>query len=57
MSVDVKCKARPQFCCLSAKRQLEFNQLMLAFYESGDETDMQVFMLSCLDSRMVDIMN
>ncbi|HPY39258.1 MAG TPA: Fic family protein [Thiolinea sp.] len=41
---------------LPAKRQLEFNQLMLAFYESGDEAAMNVFMRSCLDRRLIKIM-
>lgn len=42
---------------LPAKRQLEFNQLMLAFYESGDQKQMNVFLRSCLDERIVIIMN
>jgi len=41
---------------LPAKRQLEFNQLMLAFYESGDQKSMNVFLRSCLDERIVKIM-
>ncbi|MFZ1343049.1 Fic family protein [Thiothrix eikelboomii] len=41
---------------LPAKRQLEFNQLMLAFYESGDEVAMNAFMRSCLDPRVLRIM-
>ncbi|MFA6010144.1 MAG: Fic family protein [Desulfobacteraceae bacterium] len=41
---------------LPAKRQLEFNQLMLAFYESGDQKPMNVFLRSCLDERIVKIM-
>lgn len=41
---------------LPAKRQLEFNQLMLPFYESGDETAMNAFLRSCLDRRVIKIM-
>lgn len=41
---------------LPAKRQLEFNTLMLAFYGSGDETAMNAFMRSCMDERVVRIM-
>lgn len=39
-----------------AKRQLEFNQLMLAFYESGEQEPMNEFLRSCLDPRAVRIM-
>ncbi len=42
---------------LPAKRQLEFNQLMTKFYPSGDEQDMQVFMLSCINQRVVEAMS
>ena len=42
---------------LSAKRKLEFNELMMPFYETGDETEMNAFMRSCIDSRMVEIMS
>lgn len=42
---------------LPAKRQLEFNQLMLDFYQSNNEKPMNRFMRSCLDLRVVDIMN
>ena len=42
---------------LPAKRQLEFNQLMLDFYPSGDVAPMTVFMTSCLDARIVEIMS
>ena len=38
---------------LPAKRQLEFNQLMLAFYTSADVIPMTQFMQSCLDDRAV----
>jgi Fic family protein len=41
---------------LPAKKQLEFNQLMTKFYPTGDETNMQKFMLSCLDKRIINIM-
>ena len=41
---------------LPAKRQLEFNQLMLAFYESNDQKPMNTFMRSCLDERIIKIM-
>ena len=41
---------------LPAKRQLEFNQLMLAFYEKGDQKPMNTFMRSCLDDRVIKIM-
>jgi hypothetical protein len=40
-----------------AKRQLEFNQLMLAFYSSADVKPMMAFMESCIDNRWVTIMN
>jgi len=42
---------------LPAKRQLEFNQLMLAFYNTADVVAMTVFMKSCLDQRTVAIMS
>ena len=41
---------------LPAKRQLEFNRLMLKFYEIEDQLDMNIFMRSCLDERIVLIM-
>jgi Fic family protein len=41
---------------LPAKRQLEFNQLMLAFYDSGDQQPMNAFLRSCLDERVIKIM-
>lgn len=41
---------------LPAKRQLEFNQLMLAFYDTGDQRQMNAFLRSCLDERMINIM-
>lgn len=40
---------------LPAKRQLEFNTLMLRFYDSGDQTEMNAFLRSCLDPRIVAI--
>lgn len=42
---------------LPAKRQLEFNQLMLPFYETGDQQQMNIFLRSCLDERVIKIMN
>ena len=41
---------------LPAKRQLEFNELMLAFYETRDQKPMNTFMRSCLDDRVIKIM-
>jgi Fic family protein len=41
---------------LPAKRQLEFNQRMLAFYESGDQKPMNGFLRSCLDEKIIAIM-
>lgn len=40
-----------------AKRQLEFNKKMLNFYESHNHEEMIEFMLSCIDSRIIDIMS
>ncbi len=42
---------------LPAKRQLEFNRLMLDFYDSGDQQAMNAFLRTCLDVRVVKIMN
>ncbi|GGY76217.1 Fic family protein [Marinobacter zhanjiangensis] len=39
-----------------ASRQLEFNEKMLRFYESGVQQEMNDFMRSCLDPRAVKIM-
>ena len=39
-----------------ATRQLEFNQLMLWFYESGDMGEMNQFMRSCLNPKAIRIM-
>ncbi len=41
---------------LPAKRQTEFNTLMLNFYHSNDKTAMTAFLLDCLDPRLIDIM-
>lgn len=41
---------------LPAKRKLEFNELMLDFYESDDERPMNRFMRSCVDPRVVQFM-
>lgn len=42
---------------LPAKRQLEFNQLMLAYYDSGDGQAMNAFLRSCLDEKLIRIMH
>ncbi len=39
-----------------AGRQLEFNELMIAFYESEDQAPMNRFLRSCLDDRTIHIM-
>ena len=41
---------------LPAKRQLEFNQLMLTFYETGDQKQMNTFLRSCLEEKIIRIM-
>lgn len=41
---------------LPAKKQMEFNQLMLEFYTSGDTTKMTAFMRDCLDPKLIIIM-
>jgi prophage maintenance system killer protein len=41
---------------IPASRQLEFKELMLAFYESGNQADMNRFVRSCMDERVVRIM-
>lgn len=38
-------------------RQLEFNSLMIEFYDSADQTAMNGFLKSCLDQRILDIMS
>lgn len=42
---------------LPAKRQLEFNQLMLEFYINNDMRKMLEFMFSCLSTIQIKIMN
>ena len=42
---------------LPAKKQLEFNQLMLDFYPGDDEQPMQDFMRACMDSKVLEIMS
>lgn len=42
---------------LPAKKQLEFNQLMLAFYPSNDMSAMTNFMKDCLSLRAVEILS
>jgi Fic family protein len=41
---------------LPAKKKLEFNQLMLPFYESGDESAMNRFMRSCVEPKTIQLM-
>ncbi len=41
---------------LPAKRQLEFNQLMLDFYQTGEQKPMNNFLRSCLDDKIIKIM-
>lgn len=41
---------------LPAIRQLEFNRLMIPFYESGNQTPMNTFLRSCFDERIIEIM-
>lgn len=41
---------------LPAKRQLEFNQLMLAFYDTGEQKQMNAFLRSCLAEKIIEIM-
>jgi prophage maintenance system killer protein len=41
---------------LPAKRQLEFNSLMLEFYQTGQQKPMNLFLRSCLDERAINIM-
>ena len=41
---------------LPAKRQLEFNQLMTEFYASNKAKNMNSFLRSCLDQRLINIM-
>ncbi len=41
---------------IPASRQLEFNELMIEFYETDNQTDMNSFVRTCLDQRVVRIM-
>jgi len=41
---------------LPAKKQLEFNQLMLIFYKTGNQSLMNNFLRSCLDDKIIKIM-
>jgi Fic family protein len=41
---------------VSAKKQLAFNRLMLNFYETEEMEPMNLFMRSCLDHRIIEIM-
>jgi Fic family protein len=41
---------------LPAKQQLEFNRLMLKYYDTGEQKNMNSFLRSCLDERVVKIM-
>jgi Fic family protein len=41
---------------LPAKRQLEFNELMMEFYETNNPVNMNSFLRSCLDKRIIRIM-
>jgi len=41
---------------LPAKRKLEFNQLMITFYETGDQKQMNIFLRSCLNEKVIKIM-
>ena len=42
---------------LPVSRQLEFNQLMLSFYLSGDTQPMTTFIKTCLNPAIIDIMS
>ena len=42
---------------LPAKKQTEFNRLMLDFYPSGNVNPMTEFMKTCLDPKVINIMN
>jgi len=39
-----------------SKAYLEFNTKMLAFYESGEQQEMNLFLRSCLDEKIIQIM-
>jgi len=40
-----------------ARRQLEFNQLMLSYYETAEKGPMNQFMRSCLEAKVIEIMS
>ena len=42
---------------LPAKRQLEFNELMLDFYPSGNTAPMISLMKDCVDKRTIEAMH
>ncbi len=42
---------------LPAKKQTEFNRLMLEFYPNGEMQPMMEFMKTCLDERLIKIMS
>ncbi len=42
---------------LSAKRKPECNELMMRFYDTADEAEMNTFMRSCIDRQIVEIMS
>lgn len=42
---------------ISKKQELEFNTLMLGFYDTGDMSPMRAFLDTCIDPRVVQIMN
>ena len=42
---------------VKASRQLEFNERMLQFYETGEELPMQEFLISCLDQKYIAVMS
>lgn len=42
---------------VKARRQLEFNERMLVFYETGEESPMQEFLISCLDQKYIAVMS
>jgi Fic family protein len=42
---------------VSAKRQMEFNQKMIDFYENSNTGPMNDFLRSCLDQKLINIMD
>jgi hypothetical protein len=56
MDSDIKTPVGYPAVTIPAKRQLEFNRLMLAFYENGDQKPMNGFTRSCMDARVITIM-